>query len=172
MPEFFKEHGYNCPTDGKKGPFQYAQNTTLGYFEYLHQDPVKMNRFNVCMTGNKGLRRHWVEWYPVRDHLLPSSDFLSDPDEVFLVDMGGGKGHHIEAMLSRLPETSGHLILQDLPGTIDNLKGLNPGIHPMVHDIFSPQPVLGRVNPAPPPPFSALPHLLQHTQKKEKKKKE
>lgn len=143
-------HGYNSPTDGKNGPFQYAQNTNLGYFDYLHQDPVKIKRFNLCMTGNKGLRRHWVDWYPVRERLLESSqaEILSNADDTFLVDMGGGKGHHLEAMLSRLPELSGRLILQDLPGTIDTLEGLNSGIRAMVHDIFSPQPVLGRIRPS------------------------
>ncbi|KAJ4415338.1 hypothetical protein N0V82_007388 [Gnomoniopsis sp. IMI 355080] len=36
MPEYFKEHGYESPENGTKGPFQYAQNTSLAYFDYLH----------------------------------------------------------------------------------------------------------------------------------------
>lgn len=116
-----------------------------GLLDYLHQDTGKMNSFNVCMTGKKGPSRHWVDWYSVRDRLLTRSDFPADPIHVCLVDMSGGKGHHLEALLCRLPESGGHLVLQDLPGTIESIKGvhLNLGIRPMVHDVFSPQSVLG-----------------------------
>jgi hypothetical protein len=69
---------------------------------------------------------------------------LSDRnDSAFLVDMGGGKGRHLEALMKRFPSTENHLVLQDLPGTISSLENLSPGIRPMPHDIFSPQPVVG-----------------------------
>ncbi|KAM7218768.1 S-adenosyl-L-methionine-dependent methyltransferase [Rhypophila decipiens] len=160
MPAYFKLHGYKSPTDGSNGPFQYALGTKLPYFDYLHADPVKSDRFNICMNGNKGTRRHWVDWYPV-DTLLESFDQQQKAEEeqdakvaaaeeqVFLVDMGGGNGKHLQVLLRKFPQVSGHLVLQDLPGTIkvlqqdsdDNL--MDKGIRPMVHDIFSPQPLKG-----------------------------
>ena len=145
MPEYFRLHGYQCPADGKNGPFQYALNIPLAYFDYLHKDPVKLKRFNICIKGYKGMRRYWVDWFPVHDYLLESFTASDESNKNFLVDMGGGTGHHLEQLLRKFPESSGHLVLQDLPGTIDSLTSLAPGIQPMVHDIFSPQTIIGAV---------------------------
>lgn len=168
MPEYFRSRGYKSPTDGSDGPFQFAQETSLPYFDYLHADPVRSDRFNICMNGNKGLRRHWVDWYPVQNELLNRSR----EGEVLLVDMGGGNGKHLEVFLRKFPgETKGRLILQDLPGTIKALAGLDEGIRPMVHDIFEAQPVKGRHLPPPPLsltftlsiPFAVLAMILTDT---------
>jgi hypothetical protein len=146
MPEYFKMNGYTCPTDANNGPFQYALGTNLAYFDYLHQDPVRMNNFNTFMTGNRNVRKHWVEWFPVREVLLDGfSKQTSQSDKVFLVDMGGGQGHDLERFLEVFPETFGHLVLQDLPGTIANTKNFKGAIKPMVHDIFTPQTIIGEL---------------------------
>lgn len=144
MPEYFKINGYICPTDAKNGPFQYALGTNLAYFDYLHQNSVRMRNFNTFMSGNRNVRKHWVEWFPIREVLLDEfSKRSSQSKKVFLVDMGGGQGHDLERLLEAFPETSGHLVLQDLPGTIANTKDLKGAVKPMVHDIFTPQTVIG-----------------------------
>src|ERR1700709_2786502 len=93
MPEYFKIHGYKCPTDIKSGPFQFAFDTELTYFDFLHQDPRRMKNFNTYMSGNRSVRKHWVEWFPVRELLLDG--FLerrTTANDILLVDMGGGLG--------------------------------------------------------------------------------
>ncbi|KAK1752701.1 S-adenosyl-L-methionine-dependent methyltransferase [Echria macrotheca] len=145
LPEYFQRYGYKCPTDGANGAYQFALGTSLSFFDSIHSDPVRAERFNVSMTGNKNQRRFWFEWFPVDDHLLkPFHGSSPTPESVFLVDMGGGKGHHLEALLTKFPAVGGHLILQDLPRTISSIREtLDSRIQPAVHDIFSPQPVAG-----------------------------
>ena len=46
--------------------------------------------------------------------------------------------------LEKYPGFKGRLVLQDLPGIIDNLKGLNGAIQAMDQNFFNPQPVKGR----------------------------
>ncbi|KAK4446430.1 S-adenosyl-L-methionine-dependent methyltransferase [Podospora aff. communis PSN243] len=142
-PEYFKLHGYTSPVDGRDCPLQFALETDLHFFDWIHKDPEKAKRFNVCMTGNKLRRREWFEWYPVAERLLQLFEFRDSSDSAFLVDMGGGKGRHLQALMGKFPSVKNHLVLQDLPGTISSLENLSPGIHPMPHDIFSPQPVVG-----------------------------
>ena len=54
----------------------------------------------------------------------------------------------IEAMiwnvlLSKYPRFEGRLVLQELPGVLQNVKGLNEDIKAIVHDSFTPQPIKG-----------------------------
>ncbi|KAK1831000.1 S-adenosyl-L-methionine-dependent methyltransferase [Podospora conica] len=143
MPEYFKTHGYTNPTNDLNGPGQYALDTPLHFFDYLHQDPVKAARFNTCMTGSKAGLRFWFEWFPVANHLLaPFQASSPTPDTPFLVDLGGGIGLHVRRLLAAHPNAA-PLVLQDLPGTIAKATDLDPRITPMVHDFFTAQPVRG-----------------------------
>lgn len=146
MPEYFRERGYKCPNDVHDGPFQYAFETNLTFFDHLHRDPTRVQRFNIYMTGNRNVRKHWVEWFPIRKVFL--DDYLTQAyvtNEVLLVDIGGGKGHDLERFVEAFPEASGHLVLQDLPGTISELPELMGSIRLMPHDIFTPQPIQGKL---------------------------
>jgi len=155
MPQYLQNTGYKSPDDGKNGPFQFAFSTKLAYFEHIHADATRAARFNTCMQGNKGKRRQWFEWFPDMDDLVErytSSTPKSESERVFLVDLGGGNGHHLQRLLDKFPMLKGDLILQDVPVTISSLSSCSSfsekgkeggGIHPMVHDIFSPQPIKG-----------------------------
>ena len=142
MPTYLATHGYKSPTDSLNGPFQYALNTPLAYFDFLHADERKMRNFDTFMTANRGARKHWVDWFPVHDVIL--SDFRStNGDAKVLVDMGGGKGRDILRFLAKFPESRGRLILQDLTGTTESLRGVANGFEVQSHDLFTPQPVMG-----------------------------
>lgn len=145
MPEYFKNNGYKCPTDIYKGPFQYAFDTDLSFFQFIHQYPERMKIFNTYMTGNRAARKHWVDWFPVRSELLDDFQAHAANNNVLLVDMGGGKGHDLERLIATFPEAHGKVVLQDLPGTIANLKDFGGAINPMVHDIFTAQPIYGEL---------------------------
>ncbi|KAF4627642.1 hypothetical protein G7Y89_g10513 [Cudoniella acicularis] len=139
MPEYFRKFGYKVPTDGSHGPFQWALNTEMSYFEMTQADLEKLHDFSVYMSGIRVTRKHWIDWFPVVDEIL--SSFGGAQDEVLLVDMGGAYGHDLEKFLGKFPEAKGHLVLQDLPKTIENVVGLSEGIHAMSHDIYTEQPV-------------------------------
>ncbi|MCJ1343168.1 hypothetical protein MMC31_001360 [Peltigera leucophlebia] len=141
MLDYFRVHGYKSPIDNLNCPFQLTLATHLPFYEHLRQSPEKFKDFNTFMEGNRGGRKHWIDWFPVESHIL--SAIPSAENDTLLVDVGGGKGHDLERFLSKYPQTKGRLVLQDLPSTINSIQQLSPDIRPMSHDFFTPQPVKG-----------------------------
>lgn len=142
MLESFRENGYKCPTDSLNCAFQRAFATNLSFFEHMEQDPERLRDFNKFMTGTRGSRNHWSDWFPVENEIL--STIPGAENDILLVDVGGGKGHDLERLLSRYSQTKGRLVLQDLPDTINCIQQLSPDIRRMPHDFFTPQPVKGK----------------------------
>ena len=145
LPQYFKAHGYICPTDSSNCPFQWVFGTNRTYFEMIHESPDAIKAFNDFMKEIRSTRRFWADWFPVKKELI--SGFSGEPEDVLLVDVGGGNGHDLESFLALFAQAKGHLVLQDLPGTIDNLTGLNEGVRAMAHDFFTPQPIKGKWTP-------------------------
>lgn len=141
MHEYFRVHGYKCPTDSLNCAFQWTFATNLSYFEHMHQNPERLRDFNTFMSGIRSTRKHWIEWFPVETEIGVASTGVEN--DTLVVDVGGGKGHDLERFLERFPQTKGRLVLQDLPRTISSIQELSPGIHAMPHDFFTPQPVKG-----------------------------
>lgn len=138
--EHFRSRGYKCPTDTLNCPFQWTYATDLSYFGYLHQNPEKLKHFETFLSGNGGTRKYWIEWFPVESEILSNG---AENDTPLVVDVGGNKGHDLERLLARFPQANGRLVLQDLQNTINNIQDLSPGIQPIPHDFFTPQPVKG-----------------------------
>ena len=66
---------------------------------------------------------------------------------VFMVDVGGGKGHDLQKLALKYPNSPGKLVLQDLKGPIDEAKAsnLDDQIVTMEYDFFNEQPIQGRI---------------------------
>ena len=93
------------------------------------------------MTGNRGSRPSWIEWFPVEQNVLRGAK--EDSDAVLVVDVAGGRGHDLEAFRRRFPDAKGRMVLQDLPSVISDINGLDSRIESMAHDMFLPQPIKG-----------------------------
>ncbi|RYP35043.1 hypothetical protein DL768_011019 [Monosporascus sp. mg162] len=141
MSPFFKETGYRPPEDPRKGLFQYAFQTDKEAFELWHKIPDVMNNFNVCMTGIRGSRPSWVEWWPVEARIFQG--FVEADGNVLLVDIAGGRGHDVQAFKNKFPNQKGRLVLEDLPAVIDDVKQLDEDIERVKYDFFTPQPIVG-----------------------------
>ena len=142
LPAWFKSNGYQSPTSSNSGPLQHTFNTNLPSFEYWATLPSNaMQNFNTYMTGNRGSRPSWIEWFPVEDNLL--RDAKEDEGTVLIVDVAGGRGHDLEAFRQKFPHAKGRMILQDLPHVIEDIQYLDPRIERMAHDMFLPQSVEG-----------------------------
>ncbi|KAI4592694.1 hypothetical protein KJ359_010596 [Pestalotiopsis sp. 9143b] len=137
-PKYFGEYGYHCPTNPRDGLMQYAFQTKLTTFELFTSMPEVFKDFNTFMGNTMGARGYWVDWYPLQDRLLDGAD----PNSALLVDVGGGKGHDLQAFHDKFPK-DGPLILQDLENVIDSLTGLSSSVQPMAYDFFTEQPVKG-----------------------------
>ena len=80
------------------------------------------------------------DFFPIKT-ALENSD-LNDSIPL-LVDVGGGIGQDVEEFRKKHPGLSGRLIVQDLPGTIQQASKEIQGIELMAHDFFTPQPIHG-----------------------------
>lgn len=61
-----------------------------------------------------------------------------------LVDVGGGYGHDLEAFRNAFPESSGRLILEDVPKAIDELPDRRKCLMEAIkYDFCTPQPIIG-----------------------------
>ncbi|KAL8936525.1 MAG: hypothetical protein Q9216_004888 [Gyalolechia sp. 2 TL-2023] len=140
MPAFLQKTEYRNPVNTTDGPFQHAFQTNLKMWEYISERPPRLNAFNTFMEGQREGRTPWFHHFPVQESL---GDVSSNEDTALIVDVGGGRGHDMEAFKSAFPEQQGKLIVQDLPATIDDIKRLVPGVEAMKHDFFTQQPVKG-----------------------------
>ena len=91
------------------------------------------------MTVQRRDRANWLDFYPLNQLAY---GFSKAEDAVLLVDVGGGRGHEIQEINTRYPALPGRMILQDLQGTIGQVRP-EPGMEVMAHDFFTPQPIRG-----------------------------
>jgi hypothetical protein len=141
MPKYFRENGFNSPTDPLKCAFQYAHQTYDVAWEHWSKLSGVMENFNTFMSGIRGSRPTWIEWFPLPEQILDG--YSSGKNGVLLVDIGGGSGHDVDAFRKKFPDQEGRLVLQDLPAVIGDIQGLNVGIERMKYDFFTPQPIRG-----------------------------
>ena len=100
------------------------------------------------MAGYRQGRPSWTDpsFYPISENLVKGAK--TEADAVFLVDVGGGKGHDLQDLSRKYPMLPGQLILQDLKDVIGKVEAsadLDTNIVAMGHDFFTKQPVIGMV---------------------------
>ncbi len=151
--EFFRQHGYTSPTNGLDTPAQHAYGVKgkTHMIDLLIQHGPEQGLASMMATWMLD-RPHWSDdnlgFYPVKERLIEGA--AGGDEAVFLVDVGGSKGHDLTKFLARHPFDSfpGRLVLQDRAEVIDSIPqgSLGPGIHSMAHDFNTPQPVQGECN--------------------------
>ncbi|KAF1731660.1 Demethylsterigmatocystin 6-O-methyltransferase [Beauveria bassiana] len=140
-PSFLRDRKHQAHDDPARGILQRAFQAADGIAPYdvLQSRPALHRDFNDAMA---------FRLFPAEQHLLAdlSSSSSSSPSAV-LVDVGGGKGHDLQAFYEAFPDSgrAGALVLQDLPPVIDSIEPgtLDPALVTQKHDIFTRQPVRG-----------------------------
>ncbi|KAF2655025.1 S-adenosyl-L-methionine-dependent methyltransferase [Lophiostoma macrostomum CBS 122681] len=137
LPAYFEARGYQSPTDAFDGPFQFVTGTKLHVFEWLASNPRYQHANDVTMSLRTKLasQEKWFDIYPLEQHLA-----ATPPSETFLVDVGGGVGHHSIALKERYTQLPGKIVVQDIAPVIDGISSMPEGIEAMTHDFFEPQP--------------------------------
>lgn len=140
LPEYVVKHNPEDIHDAKKSPFAWvAGHEGKTYFEVIALDPKQRKLWDLNMQNME-------KNFPILD-MFPFSllreKVRKEPDRACIVDVGGGRGQALLAIKEQCGDAlNGKLVLQDLPVVIDSLKRKDlPGIEPMSHDIFTPQPV-------------------------------
>ena len=125
-------------------PFQYGHDTKSSFFQWMAEHPEHSEHFDNYMSGYRQGKRSWMEkdFYPVEARL--GEDVKDASDDVFLVDVGGGKGHDLQELKTKHPNIPGRLVLQDQQSVIEKISQAPAGIELTVHDFFTPQPIKGR----------------------------
>ena len=83
----------------------------------------------------------WTDIYPVTERLVKG--LARNKDSASIVDVGGGNGQDLQDFIAKYPTFEGHLVLQDQPQVIAQLKELDSRIVLAAHDFFTPQPIVG-----------------------------
>ena len=145
VPAYFKENGYKLPQTMTDGPFQFAHKTDLPCYTYWSKQDGVMENFNVFMQGLFGtpMRLGRTDWFPVKEVCLDGFD--ARKGEYCFVDVGAGKGHEAELVMTKFPDTKGKFVIQDLGFVIDDVTSLDERIERMAHDFTKPQPIKGNL---------------------------
>lgn len=113
--KFYTENGFKNPGDSKNSPFTFAHSTKdESLFDILGRMPERAKTLNDAMgiaatMGLKELTRGY-----------PFNKLRANEDGVCLVDVGGGRGNMVKALLDVYPDLKGKLVLQDLRSVIES----------------------------------------------------
>ena len=143
LPEFLASTGYKHAGDYSDGSFQLGHSTSLGIWEFLKEDPERLKVFNSGMQSLATIGNNKSAGsYPFDRQL---GETPCSPEEVLIVDIGGGRGQALEAIKENFPELKGRMILEDLPNVIEEAKasGLPPFIETRAASFFEPQSMHG-----------------------------
>ena len=147
IPGHLEKTKYQNPTNAIDGPFQAAHNCIgTHFFPYLEAHPPYLQVFGNWLGSYRGAKASWTDknsFFPVAEKL--GGDASSD---VLIVDVGGGFGQDMQALLRNHPELKekGKVILQDkseVAATLDTAALGAQGIDATAHDFFTLQPVHG-----------------------------
>ena len=139
FPEYFERLAKEDPA-AIPGPFQLGMKTSLPFFDYLGANHPYGMYFNYFMQAYRAGNSMWYESYPVAERLVKGFD--PSASDVFLLDLGGGKGHDLAAFAGHhAQQHPGRLILQDQPSVIAEIPGTDQAFEPQAHDFFTPEPV-------------------------------
>lgn len=145
LPEFLAKTQYKNPEDPADSAFTLGHGTKEQFFAWLTTRPERLSQFQNRMTGKSLGRSGWMDphFYPVEERLVKGAK--TEEDSVFLVDMGGGKGHDLAELHRKHPNLPGKLVLQDHPDVIKEAEasGLDKKIVTMGYDFFTPQTLIG-----------------------------
>lgn len=69
---------------------------------------------------------------------------MNEPEDVLLVDIGGGKGHDLISFKNYFPDIKGRLVLQEVPTVINSITEPLPSkFEALAHNFFDEQTVKG-----------------------------
>ncbi|CCD46539.1 hypothetical protein ACHAPC_004333 [Botrytis cinerea] len=141
IPEYLKKTKYQNPENTNDGPFQYAMNTKLQYYDWLKTEPEQAVAFNTTMMLQRMDRGEpWYEYYPVASKI----ETPVDEKAPLIVDVGGNIGINLNDFHAKFPELPGRLVLEDLPEVISSIQELDPAIERVVHSFLDPQPEIAK----------------------------
>lgn len=141
MPEYLAKIGYKSPDSHVPlSPARHAFGCE--FWEHLSKNPEKQADFDSSMKMSDMVPPAALPTYP-----FGAKAGKMRLDQVAIVDIGGGRGQFLERLRKQCPDLPGRFVLQDLQQSIDLLERTEKGFcfEPMAHDMFTPQPIIGKL---------------------------
>lgn len=149
--DFFKLNGPAEPHKSTLSPFGFAAGfPDKTFYEVIQQMPEKQSAFNAAMTF--GLGDMPITGVYDFTWLAEYADPSGSPSRVRLVDVGGGRGQALKAILQENPRIPArHCVLEDREPTIKEAiadadaeaTGAFKEVQKIPHNFFDEQPVKG-----------------------------
>ncbi|KAL4766832.1 O-methyltransferase [Aspergillus nidulans var. acristatus] len=138
VTEFLRKHNYQFIEGLTSGPWNYAMDREEVIWEWFSADPERLRLSNSFMEADNGSRPSWVEWCSLPEQLVKAFD--GGVEDVFMVDVAGGRGHDLKAFMDKFLDVKGQFILEDLGHVIEqSVDGLRA--NKIEFDLFKEQPI-------------------------------
>ncbi|TDZ40777.1 Methyltransferase fsa4 [Colletotrichum trifolii] len=143
MPDYFEQYGRREPAGRLHTPHAFSHGQPdKDIWEIQKQNPERMKRFMKAME----VTQNWAPLVGIYDFKWIEPRLSEDKNRVVLVDVGGGKGHAIKAILDENPFLpADRMVLEDRDEIIAEVAALKEpelkSVRLQVHDFHQPQPV-------------------------------
>ncbi|CAD6581108.1 MAG: hypothetical protein ASARMPREDX12_000360 [Alectoria sarmentosa] len=136
--ECLSKHRYQSPAYASESAFDYTFGAS--FFDWMKENPVTLRCFNLYMAGRRVGKASWLDYYPIHDRLIKSTDLKNT---FFMVDIGGGHGHDLKSLRDKYGHEGlpGRLILQDIAA--EKPKDTTAIFEFMHYNFFESQPLKG-----------------------------
>jgi hypothetical protein len=161
MPEYLASIAFRNPDTALNTLFQYAMQTEMNYFEWLHTQTKELKVFSEAMAVSSALNE--IAVVKLVSELFPPEVFSSENwknGQVLVVDVGGGRCKMWNEVRKARPDLKGRVIVQDLSKEIER-RGPADGVEIMAYDFFTAQLVKSMFSP--PPSDNSLMCIDAHT---------
>lgn len=140
--ECLSKHRFQSPAYASESAFDYTFGAS--FFDWMKENPVTLRCFDLYMAGRRVGKASWLDYYPIHDRLIKSTDLKTT---VFIVDIGGGHGHDLKSLRDKYGHEGlpGRLILQDIAA--EKPKDTTAIFEFMHYNFFESQPVKGMSSP-------------------------
>ncbi|KAI9810258.1 MAG: hypothetical protein M1827_006392 [Pycnora praestabilis] len=145
IPDYLASINYRNPGDFENdlSLFSFANQTKLGHWEWLQAHPDLLKVFNerMALTIEVESKESQLDTNPLNVVMKEVARDAS-PQDVVLVDVGGGHGQVLSHIRTALPDLKGRMVLEDLEETLMG-HARQTDVEVVLYDFFTPQPVIG-----------------------------
>ncbi|CAM1502734.1 Fc.00g075100.m01.CDS01 [Cosmosporella sp. VM-42] len=143
MPNYFAKYSLREPQGPTNNPYSFANNQPdKSVWDIMNQDPERMRAFMMAMKTAETM----MPMTGLYDYSWVREKLCEDDSRTVLVDVGGGKGHAVQAICEEnvwLPKE--RCVVQDREDVVEAAKALDVeelrGVKMMAHDFNTEQPV-------------------------------
>ena len=127
MPAYFKHYGRRDPSGQHHTIYSFAAgDPPATIWEIMNRNSELMEKFMATMSAMAGYMGDAAAAYDLSWVVTAAKD--ADPSRALVVDIGGGRGHSLEAICKATPGLDiSRCVVQDLPKVLEEAKSLAGG---------------------------------------------